>query len=59
MNGLADYESYDALGLAELVRKKEISPLDLVDGPAIRPNRDPSQSASRRNLALRQQLAVL
>lgn len=26
-----DYERYDALGLAELVRRKEVSPLELVD----------------------------
>ena len=28
---LHDYESYDAVGLAELVRRKEVSPLELVD----------------------------
>ena len=31
MGGLADYEQYDALGLAELVRRKEVSPEDLLD----------------------------
>ena len=32
MAGFADYESYDALGLAELVRNGTVSPLELVDG---------------------------
>src|SRR5215467_11545956 len=31
MNGFADYERYDALGLADLVRRKEVSPEDLLD----------------------------
>src|SRR5215831_17646307 len=31
MNGFADYERYDALGLAELVRRKAVSPEDLLD----------------------------
>jgi amidase len=31
MTGLAGYESYDALGLAELVRKGEVTPAELVD----------------------------
>ncbi|MCB9118982.1 MAG: amidase [Caldilineaceae bacterium] len=31
MTALHDYESYDAVGLAELVRRKEVSPLDMVD----------------------------
>ena len=31
MSGFADYERYDALGLAELVRRKEVSPEDLLD----------------------------
>ena len=31
MSGFADYERYDALGLADLVRRKEVSPEDLLD----------------------------
>ena len=31
MSGFADYERYDALGLADLVRRKEVSPLDLLE----------------------------
>ena len=31
MSGFADYEQYDALGLADLVRRKEVSPGDLLD----------------------------
>ncbi len=31
MGNFEEYESYDALGLAELVRKKEVKPLELVD----------------------------
>jgi len=31
VSGFADYERYDALGLAELVRRKDVSPSDLLD----------------------------
>ena len=31
MSGFADYEDYDALGLADLVRRKDVSPNDLLD----------------------------
>ena len=31
MSGFAEYEQYDALGLAELVRKKEVRPEDLLE----------------------------
>jgi len=31
MSGFAEYESYDALGLAELVQKKEVSPANLCE----------------------------
>jgi amidase len=31
MSGFIDYDKYDGLGLAELVRKKEIKPADLVE----------------------------
>lgn len=31
MIAIAEYESYDGLGLAELVRRKDVSPLELVD----------------------------
>src|SRR5689334_24795425 len=31
MSGFADYEQYDALGLADLVRRKAVSPGDLLD----------------------------
>ena len=31
MSGFADYERYDALGLADLVRRKAVSPEDLLD----------------------------
>ena len=31
MSGFADYERYDALALADLVRRKAVSPEDLLD----------------------------
>jgi len=31
VSGFADYEQYDALGLADLVRRKEVSPEELLD----------------------------
>lgn len=31
MSGLSDYEQYDALGLTDLVRRKSVSPGDLLD----------------------------
>ncbi len=31
MNGFAEYEEYDALGLAELVRRKEVTPSELLE----------------------------
>ncbi len=31
MGGFAEYEEYDALGLAELVRRKEVTPTELLD----------------------------
>ena len=31
MSGFADYEQYDALGLADVVRRKAVSPEDLLD----------------------------
>jgi amidase len=31
VSGFADYERYDALGLADLVRRKAVSPEDLLD----------------------------
>ena len=31
MSGFAEYEQYDALGLADLVRRKEVSPQELLD----------------------------
>jgi Asp-tRNA(Asn)/Glu-tRNA(Gln) amidotransferase A subunit family amidase len=31
MSGFADYEHYDALGLADLVRRRLVTPLDLLD----------------------------
>ena len=31
MTGFAEYDQFDALGLAELVRKKEVSARDLLD----------------------------
>ena len=31
-----DYERYDALGLADLVRRKEVSPLELLDAAMTR-----------------------
>ena len=31
MSGFSDYDKYDGLGLAELVRKKEVKPSDLVE----------------------------
>lgn len=31
MGGFADYEDYDALGLAELVRRKQVAPGELLE----------------------------
>ncbi len=31
MSGFAEYPNYDGIGLAELVRKKEVAPIDLVE----------------------------
>lgn len=31
MGGFAEYEQYDALGLADLVRRKEVTPLEVLD----------------------------
>jgi amidase len=31
MQGFADYEKYDALGLAELVRRRQVTPLELLE----------------------------
>ncbi|MFW5921173.1 MAG: amidase [Polyangiales bacterium] len=39
MAGMAEYSSYDALGLAELVRKGEVTPAELVDEAARRIDR--------------------
>lgn len=36
MTGFHDYEQYDGLGLAELVQKKEVKPLELVEESIIR-----------------------
>ena len=31
MKGFAEYEAYDALGLAELVRRKKVTPAELME----------------------------
>jgi len=31
MNGFAEYEQYDALGLADLVRRREVTPAELLE----------------------------
>jgi amidase len=36
MTGFADYEAYDALGLAELVRRRKVSPAELLDAAIAR-----------------------
>jgi Asp-tRNA(Asn)/Glu-tRNA(Gln) amidotransferase A subunit family amidase len=36
MSGFADYERYDALGLAELVRRRQVSPSDLLEAAIAR-----------------------
>ena len=36
MSGFADYERYDALGLAELVRRRQVSPSDLLEAAITR-----------------------
>ena len=45
MADFAEYESYDGLGLAELVREKQVSPEDLLEAAITR--------VERRNPALR------
>ena len=34
--GFSDYDRYDGLGLAELVRKKEVKPIELVEAAITR-----------------------
>src|ERR687895_1802625 len=36
MTGFAEYEEYDALGLAELVRARKVSPAELLDAAIAR-----------------------
>ena len=36
MSGFAEYESYDALGLAELVRQKKVTPAELLEAAIAR-----------------------
>src|SRR5260370_12925229 len=36
MTGFADYESYDALGLADLVRRRLVTPTELLDAAIAR-----------------------
>jgi Asp-tRNA(Asn)/Glu-tRNA(Gln) amidotransferase A subunit family amidase len=36
MSGFAEYEQYDALGLAELIRRNEVSPDELLDAAIAR-----------------------
>ena len=36
MSGFADYERYDALGLADLVRRKDVGPAELLDAAIAR-----------------------
>jgi Asp-tRNA(Asn)/Glu-tRNA(Gln) amidotransferase A subunit family amidase len=36
MSGFADYEEYDALGLAELVRRRKVTPTELLDAAIAR-----------------------
>ncbi len=39
MSGFAEYDQYDALGLAELVRRGEVSPVELLEEAVDRRNR--------------------
>jgi len=36
VSGFADYERHDALGLAELVRRRQVSPSDLLEAAIAR-----------------------
>ena len=36
MPGFADYQNYDATGLAELVRRGDVTPLELVEAAIVR-----------------------
>ena len=46
MSGFAEYERYDALGLAGLVRRREVTPSELLDAALARAAaRDPSINA--------------
>jgi Asp-tRNA(Asn)/Glu-tRNA(Gln) amidotransferase A subunit family amidase len=54
MGGFAEYEQYDALGLADLVRRKEVTPSELLEAAIERvearnPARAPGPDASRRS----------
>ncbi len=51
MNTFADYEKYDGLGLADLVRRKEVTPSELLDAAIERVEaRNPSVNAVIMNL---------
>ena len=39
MGGFVEYDRYDAVGLAQLVREKEVSPRELLDEAAARCDR--------------------
>ncbi len=39
MTGFAEYDRYDALGLADLVRRRQVTPLELLEEAIARRNR--------------------
>ena len=56
MSGFKEYEQYDALGLADLVRRKEVLPEELLEAaiervearnPAINPAASPATNLTR------------
>jgi amidase len=42
VSGFADFEQYDALGLADLVRRRQVTPVELLESAIERVNRKPT-----------------
>ncbi len=56
MSGFAGYEQYDALGLAGLVRRKEVTPAELLE--AASEQRSKSDAHGKRPVAIPKHLRV-
>jgi Asp-tRNA(Asn)/Glu-tRNA(Gln) amidotransferase A subunit family amidase len=47
VSGFADFEQYDALGLADLVRRRQVTPVELLESAIERVDRKPTLLAER------------